>query len=106
MTGSKRLVVAAALLAALGNQTARAEVSEINLAQQFGAIFLPLMAMEHDKLIEKEAATRGMPNLKVNWTKMAGPSVMVDAMISGNLHFSAQGVPSMALMWDRTKNSV
>ena len=37
---------------------------------------------------------------------MAGPSVMVDAIISGNLHFSAQGVPSLALMWDRTKGSV
>jgi NitT/TauT family transport system substrate-binding protein len=84
----------------------RAEVSEINLAQQFGAIFIPLMAMESDKLVEKEAAARGMPNLKVNWTKMAGPSVMVDAIISGNLHFSAQGVPSMALLWDRTKGGI
>lgn len=82
------------------------EVKEITLAQQFGAIFIPLMAMENLKLIEKQAAAQGIGDLKVNWAKMAGPSVMVDAIISGNLHFSAQGVPSMALMWDRTKSSV
>lgn len=99
-------LVAAVAMATAAAVPVRAEVSEINLAQQFGAIFIPLMAMENDKLIEKEATARGMPNLKVNWTKMAGPSVMVDAIISGNLHFSAQGVPSMALLWDRTKGSV
>jgi NitT/TauT family transport system substrate-binding protein len=42
----------------------------------------------------------------VNWAKLAGPSVMVDAILSGNLHFSAQGVPSLALMWDRTKGGI
>jgi hypothetical protein len=56
--------------------------------------------------IEKQAAARGIGDLKINWAKMAGPSVMVDAIISGNLHFSAQGVPSLALMWDRTKGGV
>ena len=82
------------------------EIKEITLAQQFGAIFIPLMAMENLQLIEKQAAARGIGDLKINWAKMAGPSVMVDAIISGNLHFSAQGVPSLALMWDRTKGSV
>jgi NitT/TauT family transport system substrate-binding protein len=62
--------------------------------------------MENLQLIEKQAAARGIGDLKINWAKMAGPSVMVDAIISGNLHFSAQGVPSLALMWDRTKGGV
>ena len=100
------LAGAIATMATVAAPGARAEVGEINLAQQFGAIFIPLMAMESAKLIEKEAAARGLPDLKVNWTRMAGPSVMVDAIISGNLHFSAQGVPSMALLWDRTKGSI
>jgi NitT/TauT family transport system substrate-binding protein len=102
----RALTTAAVLGAVVAAPAARAEVNEINLAQQFGAIFIPLMAMENAKLIEKEAAARGMPDFKVNWTKMAGPSVMVDAIISGNLHFSAQGVPSMALLWDRTKGGI
>jgi len=62
--------------------------------------------MENLQLIEKQAMARGIGELKVHWTKLAGPAVMVDAILSGNLHFSAQGVPSLALMWDRTKGGI
>ena len=34
------------------------EIKEITLAQQFGAIFIPLMAMENLQLIEKQAAAQ------------------------------------------------
>jgi NitT/TauT family transport system substrate-binding protein len=91
---------------ALSTPAARAEVAEVALAQQFGIIFAPLMVMERLKLVEKHAAAKGMPDLKVNWTKLSGPAVMVDAMLSGNLHFSSQGLPSTALLWDRTRNGV
>jgi NitT/TauT family transport system substrate-binding protein len=91
---------------ALPQTAARAEVAEVALAQQFGIIFSPLMVMESLKLVEKHAAAKGMPELKVNWTKLSGPAVMVDAMLSGNLHFSSQGLPSTALLWDRTRNNV
>lgn len=106
MLKTGRTAIAAALVMGSLAAPAHAEIKEIAIAQQFGAIFIPLMAMENLKLIEKHAEKNGMPDLKVNWTKMAGPSVMVDAIISGNLHFSAQGVPSLALMWDKTKNGV
>lgn len=85
---------------------ARAEVGEVILAQQFGIIFTPLMVMESQKMIEKQAAARGMPDLKVTWSRLAGPAVMVDAMLSGSLHYSSQGVPSMMLMWDRTRGNI
>src|SRR5262245_15735241 len=94
------------LLAGRFTPAAGQEVKEIAVAQQFGAIFIPLMAMENLRLIEKQASARGIGDLKVNWSKLAGPSVMVDAILSGNLHFSAQGVPSLALMWDRTKGGI
>src|SRR5215510_8545457 len=97
---------AVVLLAGRFTPAAGQEVKEIAVAQQFGAIFIPLMAMENMQLIEKQATARGIGDLKVTWAKLAGPSVMVDAMLSGNLHFSAQGVPSLALMWDRTKGGV
>src|SRR5215470_15149312 len=90
----------------LATPAAAEEVKEIALAQQFGAIFIPLMAMEQMQLIEKQARARGVGDLKVSWAKLAGPSVMVDAILSGNLHFSAQGVPSLSLMWDRTRGGV
>jgi len=100
------LAVGVVLLAGRFSPAASQEVKEIAVAQQFGAIFIPLMAMENMQLIEKQAQARGIGDLKVNWAKLAGPSVMVDAILSGNLHFSAQGVPSLSLMWDRTRTGV
>ena len=85
---------------------ARAEVSEVTFAQQFGIAFLPIMVMENQKLVEKEAAARGLPDVKGAYLKMSGPSVMVDAILAGSLHFAAQGPPTLALLWDRTKGAV
>jgi NitT/TauT family transport system substrate-binding protein len=85
---------------------ARAEVAEVNFAQQFGLAFLPIMVMENQKFVEKQLVARGLPGTKATFTKMAGPSVMVDAMLAGALHFAAQGPPSLALLWDRTKGGV
>jgi NitT/TauT family transport system substrate-binding protein len=85
---------------------ARAEVTEVAFAQQFGIAFLPIMVLENQKIVEKLAAAKGMPDLKATFTKVAGPSVMVDALLSGSLHFAAQGPPSLALLWDKTKGGV
>ena len=82
------------------------EIREINLSQQFGAIFLPQMVMEREKLIEKQAAARGLGDIKVNWARVAGPSVRVEMLISGQMHFTAQGVPSLAILWDKTKGGI
>ena len=71
------LLLAVAIIAGAPTPQARSqEIKEITLAQQFGAIFIPLMAMENLQLIEKQAAARGIGDLKINWAKMAGPSVM------------------------------
>jgi NitT/TauT family transport system substrate-binding protein len=84
----------------------RAEVSEITIAQQYGVSFLPLMVMEKHALVEKHAKQLGMPGVKVVWTKVAGPSVMNDGLISGALHFAAQGAPSLITLWDKTHGQI
>ena len=85
---------------------AQAEVKEVFLGQQFGAVYMPMMVMEDQKLVEKHLAAAGMADVKVTWAKMGGPSALVDAFISGNLHFAAQGTPSLGLLWDRTKGGL
>jgi NitT/TauT family transport system substrate-binding protein len=85
---------------------ARAEVSEVVLGQQFGAVYLPGMVMESEKLVEKHLAAGGLGATKVRWAKLGGPAALNDAMISGSLHFACQGVPSMAVIWDRTKGNI
>jgi NitT/TauT family transport system substrate-binding protein len=86
--------------------SARAEVSEVVLGQQFGAVYLTMMVMENQKLVEKQLAAAGMGNVAVKWGRLGGPAALNDAFISGSLHFAAQGVPSTAVLWDRTRDSV
>src|SRR5215213_10525585 len=97
--------IAAAALLLAGTTAPRAEISEITVAQQFGVSFLPLMLMERDSLIEKHAKAAGI-ELKTNWQKVAGPSVINDGLLSGNVHFGAVGAPSLITLWWRTKGNV
>jgi NitT/TauT family transport system substrate-binding protein len=85
---------------------ARAEVSEITVAQQYGVSFIPLMLMEKEGLVEKHAAQAGLSGLKVNWAKVAGPSVMNDGLIANAIHFAAQGAPSLITLWDKTHGQI
>jgi len=102
---SRRSVVAGLPLAVAAPRIARAEIAEVVLGQQFGAVYLPAMVMESEKLVEKHLAAAGL-STKVRWTKLGGPAALNDAMISGSLHFACQGVPSMSVIWDRTKSNI
>lgn len=83
-----------------------AEVKEVVLGAQYGAVYLPAMAMESHALIERHLATGGFSNVKVTWVKLGGPAAINDAMIAGSLHFACQGVPSLAVIWDRTRGGI
>src|SRR6266481_2398830 len=96
------LLVAGALAAAF---PARAEMSEINVAQQYGISYLPLMLMEEQKLIEKYAKASGV-DVKVGWAKFVGGSVMNDALLSGSLQFASGGVAPFVTLWSRTRGNL
>ena len=100
----KSLGLAALMLA--GTATApRAEIAEVTIAQQFGVAFLPFMLMERDNLVEKHAKAAGI-EVKTNWQKVAGPSVVNDGLLSGTVHFGAVGAPSLVTLWSKTKSNV
>ena len=94
------VLLAAVALPAAGEST------EIAVAQQYGVAFLPLMVMERDRLVEKHAKAEGLPDVKVNWVKVAGPSMMNDGMVSGTLQFISVGAPSLITLWDKTGGTV
>src|ERR1700737_312354 len=96
----RKFSIVATIALVFAGSAARAEVNELVVAQQYGVSFLPLMVMERESLVEKKAKAAGMPELKVNWAKVAGPSVMNDGLISGSIHFAAQGAPSLITLWD------
>lgn len=99
-------VAMAAVLGTASGTAARAEVKEVVLGQQFGAVYLTMMVMQHEKMVEKQLAKAGLDGVTVNWARLGGPAALNDAIISGSLHFAAQGAPSMIVLWDRTRNSV
>src|SRR6266568_6120618 len=95
---------AAALLAL--PPPARAELTEIRIAEQYGIGYLPLILMEEQKLVEKYAKANGIPDLKVSWAKFAGGNVMNDALLSNSLQFASGGVGPLVTLWSRTKGNL
>jgi NitT/TauT family transport system substrate-binding protein len=95
-----------ALFAATWSQPARAEVSELQIAKQYGISYLPLMLMEADQLIEKQAKAAGLPDLKVSWSTFTSGANMNDAILSGSLHFASGGVGPMMTLWARSKGTI
>src|SRR5437879_830559 len=84
---------------------ARAEMTEINVAEQYGISYLPLMLMEEQKVIEKHAKAAGV-DVKVGWAKFAGGNVMNDALLSGSLQFASGGVGPLVTLWARTRGNL
>lgn len=101
--GALALVCALALSAAA--LPARAEMSEIHVAEQYGISYLPLMIMQDQKLIEKHAKAEGI-DVKVAWSKFAGGNVMNDALLSGGLQFASGGVGPLITLWAKTDGNL
>lgn len=96
--------IAAALLLA-GTVSASAEVSSVTIARQPSLGHLPLMIMQDRGLLEKEAAERGIKDLKASYVTLAGGAAMNDALLSGAIQYAAGGVPPLVLLWSRTKTT-
>src|SRR5436305_5594017 len=78
------------------------EASTITLISQHGLPYLPLMVMEAQKLVEKQAAKLGLPNLATDYRTLGGTQSIIDALIGGSMHFGIADVPGLATLWDKT----
>jgi NitT/TauT family transport system substrate-binding protein len=104
LTANLRVVAGAVVLLGLLSQ-ASAQVPEIRLAKQFSMGYLQLNVMEHQKLIEKHAKLLGIPEVKVFWLQMNGPSAVNDALLSGTIDIASGGVPGLLTLWAKTKGT-
>ena len=100
-----RKLAAAALYAAALGGAAQAEVSEVHMSKQFGLPYLPMIVIESQKLIEKNAAAAGLGDVKTTWTQRAGPAAELDALLAGQADFIGPGVPTLATIWDKTSGT-
>src|SRR5438477_8471893 len=107
--GARRRSAIAVLcvVAALGLPTnTSAEVKEVQIARGFAIPHLPIMIMEHDKLLEKHALAAGLGEIKVIYSQIGGGSVMNDSLLSGALSFGVGGAPPMLTLWDKTRSGI
>jgi NitT/TauT family transport system substrate-binding protein len=101
-----RLAAAATFLIGCGNFAAHAEQTELRIAKQYGLAYLQMMVMEDQKIIEKNAKTGGLGDLKVTWATFRSSDVMNDALLSSSVDFVCLGIPGIATIWGKTKGGM
>ena len=99
------LVAVAALAIQVTSFQATAEVSTLRVSYGYGILYLPLMVMDREQLIEKRAKAAGLPDVKVEWKTFDGGNVINDAMLAGALDIAGIGVPGFLTLWAKTKDS-
>lgn len=96
----------AALVMAWAGTAARAEASTVHIAQQFGVTYLPLMYMQHEKLLEKHAKQQGLGEVTVEWVQFGSGTGMNDALLSGHLDFASGGLGPFITLWAKTHGNL
>jgi len=97
-----RKLAVGALIAAAITSGAHAEVNEVRMSKQFGLPYLPMIVIEAQQLIEKNAKAAGLGDVKTSWTQRAGPAAELDALLAGQADFIGPGAPTLATIWDKT----
>src|ERR1700737_1400269 len=90
------------LLVAAG---ARAEVPEVRISHGYGVLYLPLMIMASEKLVEKNARAAGLGEVKATYVVLDGGNVINDAMLLGALDIASIGVPGFLTLWAKAKDN-
>jgi NitT/TauT family transport system substrate-binding protein len=102
-TTIRTLIAGLALGAALVAPVARAEVNEVRISKGYGILYLPLIVMADQKLLEKHAAKAGLGDLKVDWRTLDGGNVINDAMMAGAIDIAGTGAPGFITLWSKAK---
>jgi NitT/TauT family transport system substrate-binding protein len=100
VTGGLALLLVPLLAAPAG---ARAEASQVRISKGYGILYLPLIVMEQQKLVEKHARAAGLGEVAVSWPTFDGGNIINDAMLSGALDIAAIGAPGFVTLWAKAK---
>jgi len=94
-----------AVLTAFCVTSARADVTEVRISRGFGVLYLPLMVMESEKLLEKQARSAGLGDVKATYLVLDGGNVINDAMLSGALDIASIGVAGFLTLWAKARDN-
>ena len=85
--------------------SARAEVSEVRISHGYGVLYLPLMIMASEKLVEKHARAAGLGEVRAEYKVLDGGNVINDAMLAGALDIASVGVAGFLTLWAKAKDN-
>jgi NitT/TauT family transport system substrate-binding protein len=95
----------AALAAALAAPVpASAEAARIRLVHQSSLGYLPLIVVEHDKLIEKYLVVLGLEGVKVEWVDAGGDAG--EALTAGKADVTAGPTTTFISQWGRSHGGI
>ncbi|HXI55499.1 MAG TPA: ABC transporter substrate-binding protein, partial [Polyangia bacterium] len=98
--------IAAVLAANFVASPVRAEVTEVKITKQPGVNYLPMVLVEQEKLLEKEAKKAGLGDVKVTWITFKSGGAATDALLAGSVDLVTSGGTNLLLLWDKTKGDV
>jgi sulfonate transport system substrate-binding protein len=67
------------------SQASAQQKSEVTLSRQPGIFYMPSHIMEKHKLIEKHAASLGVPGVTTKWINLSGGGAQTDALLAGSV---------------------
>jgi NitT/TauT family transport system substrate-binding protein len=101
----KLLACTAVLVIACAMTSAPAVAREVKAAIQFGLAYLPMIVVEEDKLLDAKANKRGLDGAKLTLIRLSGSTAINDALLSGNADMGVMGMPSLLILWEKTKGA-
>ncbi|VVE11276.1 nitrate/sulfonate/bicarbonate ABC transporter periplasmic protein [Pandoraea terrae] len=99
-----RLLLALTLGALALTNVAHAEVSTVRLSHGFGILYLPLMIMRDQHLVEKHAKQMGLGDVKSEWSVIDGGNLINDAVLAGNIDVAGTGAAGFVTLWAKAHN--
>lgn len=97
-----RAAVVAALLLSVHLPVAHADQPQLRIVKTPGFSSMPLLVMEHQKILERQLAKAGVPDTKVEWTRISGGAMVNDAILAGNMDIAVGGIGPLATIAGRT----
>ncbi|MGI4796473.1 MAG: ABC transporter substrate-binding protein [Janthinobacterium lividum] len=65
-------------------------------------MYLPLIVMRHQKLLEQHVSRARLGTLDVVWHVIDGGDIVDDAMLAGSVDIAGVGVPGFLMLWSKT----
>jgi NitT/TauT family transport system substrate-binding protein len=96
----------AAATGAAPRRVAAAESPELRISSLEGFGFLPLFVALDRRLIETQAAARGLEGLRINHMPLRSAVVSTDALLAGQLDVVTGTTTSLLVLWDKTNGEV